>query len=329
MKLGINGMGRIGRTFFRVLWQNKALEQLKVINDIMPKAHLIYLLQYDTVRGNLGVKINETARGIEVNGHTIEVHQHDRPENIPWGKAQVDTVVEATGIFTKKADLEAHLRAGVKRCLLTTSGGADIPLYIEGVNEADYQKEKIFSIGSCTVNGTAPLVKALQDFSPRSLYVNVIHAYSSRQNILDSYYPELRRTRAAADNIIPLHINLDLSLQRLFPGMKDHISSITSRVPVPCGVLADMTFMLATPPASSAQMVEHLKQKQQQMARIMQVTHDPIVSSDIINDPHSLTIDGEFVQVMDNHVKLMVWFDNEWGFSNRLYDWSNRLNNIE
>lgn len=325
MNLGINGMGRIGRTFFRVLLQKGQLHRLKAINDIMPKDHLVYLLQHDTVRGNLGTKVGKTETGIEIAGHAIRVFQNNRPEDIPWKSTDVDTVVESTGVFSKAVDLQGHLKAGAKQCILTTSGGHDIPLYIEGVNQEAFQNENVFSIGSCTVNGTAPLIKALEIYKPQSLYINVIHSYSSRQVILDSFHPELRRSRAAADNIIPLHVNLDISLQRLFPAMKDHISSITSRVPVPCGVLADMTFVLSAPPKGTTELLEHLHAKQNELPGIMEVTSEPIVSSDIINDPHSLVVDSEFVKVMGNHAKLLVWFDNEWGFSNRLFDWTSRL----
>ncbi|WP_185152646.1 type I glyceraldehyde-3-phosphate dehydrogenase [Fulvivirga aurantia] len=324
--IGINGMGRIGRTFFRVLHQNGKLKSLAAINDIMPKEHLIYLLQFDTVRGKFPVKIQSTERGISVDDHEILVYDKSEPKEIPWAESEVSIAVESTGVFTKKESLQGHIAAGAKKAILTTTGGEHVPLYILGVNHSDYKNEEVFSIGSCTVNGTAPLVKALADFKPQSIYLNVIHAYSARQNILDSYYPEIRRSRASADNIIPLDINLDLSLERLFPVMKDKIKSITSRVPIPCGVLTDLTMTLDNPPASSEELMEHLKQvADTDLNGIMDITADPIVSSDVLHDSHSLIIDSGFSHIMNGHAKLMLWFDNEWGFSNRLREWTERL----
>lgn len=322
--IGINGMGRIGRNFFRVLYQNNKLAQLSAINDIMPKKHLAYLLQYDTVRGKLPSKIHLTEKGIAIDGHEISVSQEEQPKDIPWKAAGVNIAVESTGVFTNKDHLDQHITAGAQHAILTTTGTDDIPLYILGVNEADFKNEAVFSIGSCTVNGSAPLLKAMELFDPTSIYINVIHAYSARQNILDSYYPEIRRSRASADNIIPLNINLDLSLQRLFPHLNEKIKSITSRVPIPCGVLADFTVIFNNPPKNADTLNEALS-KAGIAERIMALTHDPLVSSDTLNDSHSLTIDGEFTHVMKNHAKLLIWFDNEWGFSNRLMDWVNRL----
>ena len=176
-------MGRIGRSFFRVLHQRKQLHLLKAINDVMPKAHLAYLINYDSVRGALASKVQETSRGIKLDGHEIIVYQCSRPQDIPWSHSGVEVVVEATGVFTKGSDLNKHLEAGANYCILTTSGGSDIPLFISGVNDQAYAGQKVFSIGSCTVNGTAPLLNFLQPYKPQSVYVNVIHAYSSRQNI--------------------------------------------------------------------------------------------------------------------------------------------------
>lgn len=319
MNIGINGMGRIGRSFFRVLHQQKQLHMLRAINDVMPKAHLAYLINYDTVRGTLPSKVHLTDKGIEVDGHEIMVHQCSQPQDIPWHASEVHVVVEATGVFTKRSDLNKHIEVGATYCLLTTSGEADLPLFISGVNDQVYAGQKVFSIGSCTVNGTAPLLNSLQQYDPKSVMINVIHAYSSRQNILDSYHGELRRSRAAADNIIPLNINLNVSLERLFPRLQHKIDSMTSRVPIPCGVLTDLTMLLASPPKDKIQLLDSLRNAGRK--EVMEVTEEPLVSSDVINNTHSLVVDAEFVQVIDNHIKIMVWFDNEWGFSNRLYDW--------
>ena len=325
MNIGINGMGRIGRSFFRVLEQNGKLSLLKAVNDIMPKEHLAYLLQYDTVRGKLPSTVTITPDGINVEGHSIKVFQCNDPAQIRWKHAGVETVIESSGVFANSESMHKHISSGAERCLLTTTGPSDVPLFILGVNEDEYNNEAIFSIGSCTVNGTAPVVHSLQEYQPRSIYLNIIHSYSTRQNILDSYHPELRRSRGSADNIIPLNINLDVSLQRLFPALKNRIVSITSRVPVPCGVLADCTFQFNNPPRASDELKEKLRQKSMEAPIIMEYSTAPLVSSDVINNTHSLVIDNEFVHSMGDHTKVLVWFDNEWGFSNRIFDWIKRL----
>lgn len=315
-------MGRIGRTFFRVLYQSNRLHALRAVNDVMPRQHLIYLLQYDSVRGNFPVRIEETKTGIRIDGHEIAVFQQASPADIPWKSAGIKTVVDATGVFLDYPSLSGHLTAGAANVVLTTTGTRDIPLFVTGVNHTQWQQEPIISIGSCTVNGTAPLLAQLQVFGVQSVYLNMIHAYSSRQNILDSYYPEIRRSRGAANNIIPLSINLGTSLQRLFPDLQDRIHAMTSRVPVPVGVLADMTCVLSTPPADTQELRSWIKNKS---TPVMGYTHDPLVSTDIINNPHSLVVDHEFVHLMGNHARLMTWFDNEWGFSNRIAEWVERL----
>lgn len=324
--IGINGMGRIGRTFFRVLYQQGRIEELAAVNDVMPKKHLIYLLQYDTVRGTLSSKITPTDNGFEIDGHEVKVFQKEDPSQIPWKATRADVVVESTGVFSTAEELEKHIEAGAKHCILTTTGGEKVPLYIAGVNEEKYNQEAVFSIGSCTVNGSAPLIKMMSHFKPSSIYLNVIHAYSARQNILDSYYPEIRRSRASASNIIPLNINLDMSLMRLFPALKGGIKSITSRVPIPCGVLTDMTLTLDNPPASAEELMNELrKQITGNLQEIASITNEPVVSSDVLHNTHSLIIDEEFSHIMGNHAKLMVWFDNEWGFSNRLLSWVDKV----
>ncbi len=324
--IGINGMGRIGRTFFRVLHQQGRISELVAVNDIMPKKHLIYLLQYDTVRGTLTSKISATEAGFTIDGHEVKVFQQAQPQDIPWGESGVRTVVEATGVFNTREELQLHIKAGAKKCILTTTGGEKVPLYITGVNENEYADEATFSIGSCTVNGTAPLVKMLEAFKPNSIYLNVIHAYSARQNILDSYYPEIRRSRASASNIIPLNINLDKSLMRLFPDLKGGIKSITSRVPIPCGVLTDFTLTLGNPPTDAVGLMDHLRsQIADGLQHIGAITNEPVVSSDVLHNSHSFVIDEEFSHIMGNHAKLMVWFDNEWGFSNRLLGWVDKI----
>jgi glyceraldehyde 3-phosphate dehydrogenase len=325
MRIAINGMGRIGRTFFRVLYERGNLHKLVAVNDIMPREHLMYLLQYDSVRGNFPVRITECPEGIRVGDQVIHVFQESQTARIPWASAGADVVVESTGAFTDRRSLEGHLQAGAKVAILTTTGTPDIPLYVLGVNEASWHHDSVFSIGSCTVNGTAPIIKMLSGYSPASIYLNMIHAYSSRQNILDSYYPEIRRSRAASDNIIPLTINLGASLQRLFPALKDSIHAITTRVPVPCGVLADVSCVLKNPPASVTDWKLHWEKAAAQMPGIMAVTTDPIVSTDILNNRHSLVIDQEFTHVMHEQARVMAWFDNEWGFSNRILDWIGKV----
>jgi glyceraldehyde 3-phosphate dehydrogenase len=322
-RLAINGMGRIGRTLFRLLYENGSIQNVIAVNDIMPKDNLIYLLKYDSIRGALATEISSTTNGFSIDGHEIYYYQQAEIKNIPWQKHSIESVVEATGFYTHSNDASLHLSNGVKRVLLSTYS-KDVPSTIWGVNHQYVTPEtKIISPGDCTINCVAPLINLIQNnFGIHSVHINVIQAYTTRQQLLDGPYKGLRRGRAASHSITPFEVNITPVLENIFPSLKNKIESISTRVPVPCGALADVSFVLQNP--TDAQVVNSMitKASQEELKNITTITFDPIVSTDILGNTHSSTIDGSLTKVMNrNHLKLFAWFDNEWGYANRLLDW--------
>lgn len=327
-KLAINGMGRIGRNLFRVLLQKNALQNLIAVNDIMPKENLIYLLKYDSIRGNLSHDIRSTDRGFLVNEHEVHYFQESNIAQLPWQTYSIDTVVEATGLFTHSSEASLHLSCGAKRVLLSTYS-KDINSCIWGVNHKNINSQtKLISPGDCTINCVAPILETIrQTWGIQSAHINMIQGYTTRQELLDGPYKGFRRGRAAANAIIPFEVNIKLVLENIFPELNGKIESMSTRVPVPCGALADISIVTENPAhfAEVNSLFENASQKN--LKNIVAITYDPIVSSDVINNPHSGIIDGSLTRVTnERHFRLMVWFDNEWGYSNRLFDWITFLN---
>ncbi|MFM9839041.1 MAG: type I glyceraldehyde-3-phosphate dehydrogenase [Cyclobacteriaceae bacterium] len=326
-RLAINGMGRIGRTLFRLLRQKNALHNLVAVNDVMPKENLIYLLKYDSMRGSLSSEVTSTSKGISVDGHEIYYYQQSDINQLPWRELTIDTVVEATGLFTHSSEAALHISNGAKRVLLSTYS-KDIPSTIWGVNHQDVNKEtKIISPGDCTINCVAPLINMVQkNWGVHSLHINVIQGYTTRQELLDAPYKGFRRGRAAGHSIIPFEVNIKPVLETIFPALQGKIESISTRVPIPCGALADVSFFLHKPTDTKTVNSIFEKEAAAELKNIMNITFDPIVSADILGNPHSSVIDGSLTKVTNgNHLKLMAWFDNEWGYANRLMDWVNSL----
>jgi glyceraldehyde 3-phosphate dehydrogenase len=322
-RLAINGMGRIGRTLFRLLFENGSIQNLIAVNDIMSKDNLIYLLKYDSIRGSLSGEISSTPHGFSVDGHEIFYHQEAALRSLPWHSHSIDTVIEATGLFTHSADAALHLSGGARRVLLTTYS-KDIPSTIWGVNhQAIVQETKIISPGDCTINCIAPLIHLVQkNFGIHSVHINVIQAYTTRQQLLDTPYKGFRRGRAAGHSMVPFEVNITPVLENIFPSLKNIIESMSTRVPVPCGAMADVAFVLQNMTDAKAVNSIISKASEEELKNIVSVTFDPIVSSDIIGNSHSGTIDGSLTRVANgNHLKLFAWFDNEWGYANRLLDW--------
>ncbi len=326
-RLAINGMGRIGRTLFRLLHHHDSIRCVIAVNDIMPKENLIYLLKYDSIRGNFAGDIHATANGFSVDGHDIFYSQQPNIEKLTWHEHSIDTVVEATGLFTNSTEASLHLANGAKRVLLSTYS-KDIPSTVWGVNHSTVNRDtKIISPGDCTLNCTAPLIDVVhKNFEVKSLHINVIQAYTTRQELLDSPYKGLRRGRAAGHSIIPFEVNIAPVLETIFPSLKNKIESLSTRVPVTCGALADISMVLSKP--TNAEEVNSIFSEASagELKNITAITFEPIVSSDILNNPHSGTLDGPLTRVTNgNHLKLLAWFDNEWGYANRLLDWLNVL----
>jgi glyceraldehyde 3-phosphate dehydrogenase len=316
-------MGRIGRTLFRLLHEKGSIQSLIAVNDIMPKDNLIYLLRYDSIRGNFRGEILPTTNGFRIGGHEIYYYQQAEISALPWQKHSIETVIEATGLFTHSTDASHHLVNGAKRVLLSTYS-KDVLSTIWGVNDQDITDEtKIISPGDCTINCVAPLIHLVQkNFGIHSVHINVIQAYTTRQQLLDGPYKGLRRGRAASHSIVPFEVNITPVLENIFPLLKNKIESLSTRVPIPCGALADVSFVLQKPTDSKAVNAMITEASQGDLRNITTITFDPIVSSDIVGNTHSSTIDGLLTRVTNgNHLKLFAWFDNEWGYANRLIDW--------
>lgn len=319
-RYAINGMGRIGRTLFRVLHQRNMLKNLIVVNDIMPKDNLIYLLKYDSIRGNFSKDIQLTLNGFSIDGHEIIYSQQPVIAKLNWRQLNIDIVIEATGLFTHASEMEQHVTAGAKKVLLTTYS-KDLPSNIWGVN--DQFDLTFISPGDCTINCIAPLLHLIErGIGIESVHINVIQGYTTRQQLIDAPYKGLRRGRAAAHSIIPFEVNIRPILETIFPTLREKIETMSTRVPIPCGALADISLILKN--KTNADSLNELIQRkaETEMKNTVAITFDPIVSSDVLSNPHSALVDGVLTKVTNGiHVKLMAWFDNEWGYSNRLADW--------
>lgn len=314
-------MGRIGRLLFRRLIHHDAL-QVVAVNDIMEKENLAYLLKYDSVYGACQDPLHLQNDEIIVAGKHVKVLREENPSRLPWKALGIDIVIEATGRFSSRSGATAHLDAGAARVLLSTTGHDDIPLLIYGFNQhALTAAERIVSPGGCMTNCCTHILYILNSIGIRSVQLNILHSYTSRQELVDAPHTHFRRGRAAGESIIPVEIDLTHSLERLLPAMRDKIAAVSTRVPVANGALADFTVQLEQ--AVTARDVNRLfsTAAQNGYQGIVQYTEDPLVSQDIKGNPHSCIVDGTLTSVINNHLKLFAWFDNEYGFTTRMIDW--------
>ena len=321
MRIAINGMGRIGRLLFRRLILNPGIE-LIAVNDIMPIDNLAYLIKYDSVYGTFDKEIITGDQSIVVNGKKIAALQADHPSQLPWMKLKIDVVLECSGKFISRLLAEEHLKAGAKKVLLSTTGADDIPLMIYGYNQSRLSNEiNIISPGGCMTNCTVHILYLLQSIGIRSAQLNILHSYTSRQELVDAPHKHFRRGRAASESIIPVEIDLYHSIERLMPGLKDKIATLSTRVPVANGAMADFSIQLNS--EVTVKQINELfsKAAQNEYKGILEYTEDPLVSLDIKGNTHSCIIDGTLTSVVGNHLKLIAWFDNEYGFTSRMIDW--------
>ncbi len=321
MRIAINGMGRIGRLLFRRLLEQPGLE-LVAVNDIMSPENLAYLLRYDSIYGTLPGDLQLKDNNLHIDGRKIPVFQASHPSQLPWKSLEVDVVLECSGSFSSYALAATHLEAGAGRVLLSTTGSPDIPLLIYGFNHTSVNGDTpIVSPGGCMTNCSVHLIYILNAIGIRSVHMNILHSYTSRQAIVDAPHNQFRRGRAAAESIIPVEIDLCQSLERVLPGMKGKMATVSTRVPVANGAMADCTVQLHEP--TTAEQVNALfkKSAEQSFKGIIGYTEEPVVSLDIKGNPHSCLIDGTLTSVVDNHLKLIAWFDNEYGFTSRMIDW--------
>ena len=323
IKVGINGFGRIGRNFLRAALESGANFEIVGVNDLTDNATLAHLLKYDSILGRLKVPVTFTDTTITVGGKTISVSAERDPANIPWGKLGVDVVVESTGIFTKAADAGKHISAGAKKVIISAPATDEDITIVMGVNHEKYDsaKHNIISNASCTTNCLAPMAKVLNDeFGIVRGLMTTIHAYTNDQVILDFPHKDLRRSRAAALSIIPTSTGAAKAISLVLPELKGKLDGYALRVPVPTGSATDLTVELSKE-VSVAEINTALKKASQGALKgYMTYTEDPIVSADIVTDPSSCIVDAGLTKVIGSTAKVVGWYDNEWGYSNRLVD---------
>ncbi|MFM1783899.1 MAG: type glyceraldehyde-3-phosphate dehydrogenase [Actinomycetota bacterium] len=322
-RIGINGFGRIGRNYLRAaLAQNSNLE-IVAVNDLSDPNGLAHLLKYDSVTGRLAADVSVDGDSIVVNGKPIKVLAERDPANLGWGKLGVDIVIESTGRFTDAKDAVKHIEAGAKKVLISAPATGEDATFVIGVNDHLYDpaKHHIISNASCTTNCLAPLAKVFNDkFGIKNGLMTTVHAYTADQNLQDGPHSDLRRARAAAINIVPSTTGAAKAIGLVLPELKGKLDGFALRVPVPTGSITDLTLVSEKPVTVEEIKAAYKEAASGPMKNILLYTEDPIVSSDIVTDPHSSIFDAGLVRVIDNTVKLSSWYDNEWGYSNRLVE---------
>ncbi|BFM23704.1 MULTISPECIES: type I glyceraldehyde-3-phosphate dehydrogenase [Microbacterium] len=325
VKIGINGFGRIGRNYLRAALAQGADLEIVAVNDLTDNKSLAHLLKYDSVGGVLTEDVSYTADSITVGDKTIKVFEERDPANLPWGELGVDIVIESTGRFTKAEDAKKHITGGAKKVLISAPATGDDATIVMGVNEETYNPETdvIISNASCTTNCLAPLAQVFNEaFGIERGFMMTAHAYTADQNLQDGPHSDLRRARGAAINIVPASTGAAKAIGLVLPELNGKLSGSSYRVPVPTGSIVDLTIVTPTEGLTVDQVNEVYKKAaaEGRLNGILQYTEDPIVSSDIQGNPHSSIFDAELTNVSGNLVKVSSWYDNEWGYSNRLVD---------
>ncbi|WP_433677389.1 type I glyceraldehyde-3-phosphate dehydrogenase [Microbacterium gorillae] len=324
VKIGINGFGRIGRNYLRAALAQGADLEIVAVNDLTDNKTLAHLLKYDSITGRLDQDVTYDETSITVGDRKILVFEERDPANLPWGELGVDIVIESTGRFTKADDARKHIAAGAKKVLISAPASGEDRTIVMGVNEHTYDAadDVIISNASCTTNCLAPLAKVFNDeFGIERGLMTTVHAYTADQNLQDGPHSDLRRARAAAVNIVPTSTGAAKAIGLVMPELKGKLDGFALRVPIPTGSITDLTIE-----ASREVTVEEIKAAYKKAAEegplkgILKYTEDEIVSSDIVTDPHSSIFDAGLIRVIGNQVKLSSWYDNEWGYSNRLVD---------
>jgi len=326
IKVGINGFGRIGRLIYRAGMKNPNFEFVAV-NDITDAKTLAHLLKYDSVHGVLNSEIKADGNKVKVDGRTFEVYAEKDPSFLPWKKLGVEMVVESTGKFTDGSSAKKHIEAGAKKVLISAPAKkSDVPVktIVLGVNEEkyDHENDHILSIGSCTTNCLAPVAKVLNDnFGIKRGFMTTIHAYTNDQRILDLPHKDLRRARAAAMSMIPTTTGAAKAISLVLPELEGKMAGVAVRVPVPNASLVDL--VVETEKEMSIESINEAMKRASEgkMVKYIEYTEDPIVSTDVIGNPHSAVFDALSTMVMGkNMAKVFAWYDNEWGFSVRMVE---------
>ena len=320
VRVGINGFGRIGRNFFRAVRASGADIEIVGVNDLTDNAVLAHLLKYDSILGRLDAEVSSDETSIKVGDQTITAFAERDPANLKWADLNVDVVVESTGFFTDATKAKAHIDAGAKKVIISAPASNEDITIVMGVNHESYDPatHHVISNASCTTNCLGPMAKALNDdLGIVKGLMTTIHAYTADQNLQDNIHKDLRRARAAALNIIPTSTGAAKAIGLVLPELKGKLDGFALRVPVPTGSATDLTFE-----AGRETTVEEVNAIIEKAAdgRFLRYSTDPIVSSDIVTDPASCIFDAPLTRVIGNQVKVVGWYDNEWGYSNRLVD---------
>ncbi len=325
-KVGINGFGRIGRLSFRALL-GKGNVQISAINDLTDTSALAHLLKYDSNHGRFPGTVEADHKHIIVNGQAIPVYAEQKPENLPWSDLGVEIVLESTGFFADETGAGAHLTAGAKRVVISAPAKGNIPTVVLGVNDETLTgHEAILSNASCTTNCLAPMAKILDDsFGIEKGYITTVHAYTSDQRIQDAPHKDLRRARAAAVSIIPTSTGAAKAVGSVLPHLNGKLDGIAMRVPTPTGSLTDFTCVVKKDVSSEEVNAAMKAAAEGSMKGILEYTEDPIVSIDIVGNPHSTIFDAKLTSCHGNLVKVIGWYDNEAGYSNRSADLISKL----
>ena len=323
VRVGINGFGRIGRNFFRAALASKADIEVVAVNDLTDIATLAHLLKYDSILGRLDQPVTYDDKSISVGGKKITVFAEKDPAALAWGSVGADIVIESTGRFTKASDAAKHLTGGAKKVVISAPATDEDVTLVLGVNDSAYNPaaHTIISNASCTTNCLAPMAKVLDEtFGIVRGFMTTVHAYTNDQVILDFPHKDLRRARAAATNIIPTSTGAAKAIGLVLPNLKGKLDGYALRVPVPTGSITDLTVELKRE-TSAAEVNAAMKSAAEGALKgILKYTEDPIVSTDIVTDSHSCIFDAGITKVIGNQVKVAGWYDNEWGYSNRLVD---------
>jgi len=321
IKVAINGFGRIGRLTFRALLQKENVEVV-AINDLTDTKTLAHLLKYDSVHGRFNGTVEATEKGIVVNGREIQITAEREPKNLPWGQLGVDVVLESTGRFVDDVSAGGHLQAGARKVVISAPAKGDVKTVVLGVNQDVLNgEEKIVSNASCTTNCLAPMAKVLDDkFGIEKGYITTVHAYTADQNLQDAPHKDLRRARAAALSIVPTSTGAAKAVGLVLPHLKGKLDGVAMRVPIPDGSLTDLTCILKREVTKEEINAAMKEASQGDMAGILEYTEDAIVSVDIVGNTHSCIFDAEMTSANGTLVKVVGWYDNEVGYSNRAAD---------
>ena len=323
VRVGINGFGRIGRNFFRAALASAADIEVVGVNDLTDNSTLAHLLKYDSILGRLDAEVEVTADSITVGGQRISALEERDPAQLPWGDIGADIVIESTGFFTDGAKAAAHLEAGARKVIISAPASNDDVTVVMGVNQTDYDPaaHSIISNASCTTNCLAPMAKVLNDeLGIVKALMTTIHAYTQDQNLQDGPHQDLRRARAAAINVVPTSTGAAKAIGLVLPELKGKLDGYALRIPVPTGSATDLTAEVGRETSAAEVNGFFEAAADGPLKGFLKYTEDPIVSSDIVTDPHSCILDSGLTKVIGNQVKIVGWYDNEWGYSNRLVD---------